>query len=70
MDSASRLSLIFRGGVPGGSASASFRMQNELLDPNTPTYYGRVVRDGGYVILRVLVLLRLQQLAIRIRWGQ
>ena len=50
IDSASRLSLIFRGSMPGGSASASFRMQNELLDPDTPTYYGRVVRDGGYII--------------------
>ncbi len=50
IDSASRLSLIFRGSMPGGSASTSFRMQNELLDPNTPTYYGRVIRDGGYVI--------------------
>lgn len=50
IDSISRLSLLFRGSVPGGSAAASMRIQNERLDPDRPVYYGRVVRDAGYLI--------------------
>lgn len=50
IDSISRLSLIFRGSVPGGSAAVSMRIQNEHLDPSQPVYYGRVVRDAGYLI--------------------
>ena len=50
IDSISRLSLIFRGSVPGGSAAVSMRIQNEHLDPSQPVYYGRVVRDAGYLM--------------------
>ncbi|MFI0433040.1 MAG: hypothetical protein ACH36H_07830 [Candidatus Nanopelagicales bacterium] len=50
IDSISRLSLLFRGSVAGGSAAGSMRIQNEHLDPDRPVYYGRVVRDAGYLI--------------------
>ncbi len=50
IDSISRLSLVFRGSVPGGSAAASMRIQNDKLDPDRAVYYGRVIRDAGYLI--------------------
>jgi hypothetical protein len=50
IDSLNRLSLIFRGSVPGGSAARSYLIQQEHLAPDLPVYYGRVLRDGGWVI--------------------
>ena len=50
IDSLSRLSLVFRGSVAGGSAAVAQRLQDERLDPQRCTYYGRVVRDAGYVV--------------------
>ena len=50
IDSVSRLSLIFRGSVPGGSAAKSYHQQQDYLHPERPTYFGRVIRDGGYLI--------------------
>jgi hypothetical protein len=50
IDTLSRLSLLFRGAVPGGSAVASLALQNAQLDPEQPTYHARVVRDGDWII--------------------
>lgn len=50
IDTLSRLSLLFRGAVPGGSAVASLALQNEHLDPQRPTYHAHVVRDGGWIV--------------------
>ncbi|WP_324499305.1 hypothetical protein [Nocardioides sp.] len=50
VDALSRLSLLLRGAVPGGSATLSRRVQADHLQPERPTYYGRVVHDGGYLV--------------------
>ena len=36
--------------MPGGSAARSFLLQQEHLEPDRPTYYGRVVRDGDWLV--------------------
>jgi len=50
IDALNRLSLLFRGSVPGGSAARSLLLQRDHLAPEQPTYYGRVVRDGHWVV--------------------
>jgi hypothetical protein len=50
VDSLNRLSLVFRGSVPGGSAARSYLLQQVELDPGRPTYHGRVVRDGPWLV--------------------
>jgi hypothetical protein len=50
VDALNRVSLLFRGSVPGGSAARSFLLQRDHLAPDEPTYYGRVVRDGGWIV--------------------
>ncbi len=50
IDALNRVSLLFRGSVPGGSAARSYLLQRDHLAPDEPTYYGRVVRDGDWVI--------------------
>ena len=50
IDALNRVSLLFRGSVPGGSAARSFLLQRDHLAPEEPTYYGRVVRDGGWIV--------------------
>ncbi|MGB3764002.1 MAG: hypothetical protein WA966_12350 [Ornithinimicrobium sp.] len=50
VDALNRLSLLFRGSVPGGSAARSFLIQRDHLEPERPTYYGRVVHDGPWVV--------------------
>ncbi|BDZ42546.1 hypothetical protein GCM10025865_18450 [Paraoerskovia sediminicola] len=50
VDALNRVSLVFRGSVPGGSAAASFLLQRDHLAPDEPTYYGRVVRDGSWIV--------------------
>lgn len=52
VDALNRLSLLFRGSVPGGSAARSFLLQQEHLAPDEPTYYGRVLRDGHWLVLQ------------------
>jgi len=52
VDALNRLSLVFRGSVPGGSAARSFLLQRDYLDPTEPTYYGRVVRDEHWIVLQ------------------
>ncbi|MGH8918062.1 MAG: hypothetical protein ACRD0H_06945, partial [Actinomycetes bacterium] len=44
--------LLLRGRVPGGLAAAAERSYRTHLDPGHHPYYGRVVRDGGYVVLQ------------------
>jgi hypothetical protein len=50
IDALNRVSLVFRGSVPGGSAARSFALQRYHLAPEEPTYYGRVVRDGAWIV--------------------
>jgi len=50
IDALNRLSLVFRGSVPGGSAARSFLLQDQHLSPDRPTSYGRVVRDGQWIV--------------------
>lgn len=52
IDTVSRLSLLVRGAVPGGSALAALDTQNAHLDPERPHYYGRVLRDGDWLVLQ------------------
>lgn len=50
IDALNRVSLLFRGTLPGGSAARSFLFQRDRLAPQEPTYYGRVVTDGQWII--------------------
>jgi hypothetical protein len=50
IDTLSRLSLLLRGAVPGGSAALSLDLQQEYLRPDQPAYHGRVIRDGGWIV--------------------
>ncbi|MEP7332032.1 MAG: hypothetical protein ABI692_08070 [Terracoccus sp.] len=50
IDILSRLSLFVRGTVPGGSAGDSLVAQQQHFAPDRPTYYGRVVRDNGWIV--------------------
>ncbi|RNL81933.1 hypothetical protein [Halostreptopolyspora alba] len=47
-----KISLLVRGAVPGGGAAAAATRYRERVDDGGATYYGRVVRDGGYIILQ------------------
>lgn len=48
IDSVMRLTLLLRGRVPGGFTAASQLAYAET--PARSVYYGRVVRDGGYIV--------------------
>ena len=52
IDAALRASLLLRGKVPAGLAASAETVYRERLDSRRFTYYGRVVRDGGYVCLQ------------------
>ncbi len=52
IDALFRVGLLLRGRVPGGLAAAAEQRYRTLLDPLEHPYYGRVVRDGGYVVLQ------------------
>ena len=54
-DSLFDLSLLVRGSVPGGVAAAADIKYRELLqrDPRR-VYYGRVLREGGWIVLHYL----------------
>ncbi len=47
-----RASLFMRGSVPGGVAAAAANLYERRMDPGNCVYYGRVVREGGYVVLQ------------------
>ena len=52
MDAGLRASLLLRGKVPSGLAAAAESIYRERLETDRFTYYGRVVRDGGYACLQ------------------
>ena len=52
IDAGLRASLLLRGKVPAGWAAAAETTYRERLQSDRFTYYGRVVRDGGYVCLQ------------------
>jgi hypothetical protein len=52
IDAGIRASLLLRGKVPAGLAAAAETMYREQLDAGRFTYYGRVVRYGGYICLQ------------------
>jgi hypothetical protein len=52
LDALFRLGLLLRGRVPGGLAAAAELAYRSHLDPGRLPYYGRVVREGGYVVLQ------------------
>ena len=47
-----RASLFLRGSVPGGVAAAAASLYESRMNPDRCAYYGRVVREGGYVVLQ------------------
>lgn len=55
IDSLFDVSLIVRGTVPGGTAAKADYMFRDIqtADPRR-VYYGRVLRDGGYIILHYI----------------
>ena len=52
IDAVLRLSLLLRGRVPGGTTAAAERKYRASADPDSCPYYGRVVRDRGFVVLQ------------------
>jgi hypothetical protein len=52
LDAGLRASLLLRGKVPAGLAAAAETTYREQLDAARFTYYGRIVRDGGYLCLQ------------------
>lgn len=55
LDSLFALSLVVRGKVPGGTAAAAeIKYQDMLTADSRYVYYGRVIREGGYIILHYL----------------
>ncbi len=52
VEAALRASLLLRGKVAAGLAAAAEIAYREHLEPEGMTYYGRVVRTGGYVCLQ------------------
>lgn len=52
LDALFRIGLLVRGRVPGGLAAAAEQTYRQRLDPRRHPYYGRVVRDGGYVAVQ------------------
>lgn len=52
VDTGARLSLLLRGRTPAGSQAAAAIADRDRPDHGDHPYYGRVVRDGGYVVLQ------------------
>lgn len=52
VDAALRLSLLMRGAVPGGTRAAAHVEYERRPSPDVRPYYGRVCRDGGYLVLQ------------------
>lgn len=52
IDAAARFSLLLRGTVPAGHEAAAEVLHRDRPDADDHPYYGRVVRDGGYVVLQ------------------
>jgi hypothetical protein len=52
VDTLSRVSLLVRGAVPGGSAVTALAIQRDHLEPHGAYYYGRVHRDWPWIVLQ------------------
>jgi hypothetical protein len=52
IDAGSRLSLLARGRTPRGAEAAAALLDRDRPDHGDHPYYGRVVRDGGYMVLQ------------------
>ncbi|MFC5008080.1 hypothetical protein ACFPIJ_60990 [Dactylosporangium cerinum] len=52
VDAALRLSLLVRGTVPGGTRAAAQVRHAARPSPEVHPYYGRVSRDGGYLVMQ------------------
>ncbi|MBV9203824.1 MAG: hypothetical protein JO037_00135 [Actinobacteria bacterium] len=52
IDAVLRLSLLLRGRVPGGTAAAAEQIYRARAAAQACPYYGRVVRDRGFVVLQ------------------
>ncbi|RKS08323.1 hypothetical protein DFP74_4019 [Nocardiopsis sp. Huas11] len=52
LDILMKISLLIRGAVPGGVTFAAVTRYRERVDNGAATYYGRVTREGGYLILQ------------------
>jgi hypothetical protein len=52
VDAGFRASFLWRGRVQAGVAAAAEIAYREQLEPDRFTYYGRVVRTGGYICLQ------------------
>ncbi|WP_106581455.1 hypothetical protein [Murinocardiopsis flavida] len=52
LDVLMKFSLLIRGAVPGGVAGAAATRYRDRLDSGGATYYGRVIREGGYIALQ------------------
>jgi hypothetical protein len=55
LSSAFNISLLLRGIVPGGTTAAA-HLQYEAMQAVSPqyAYYGRVIREGGYIVLHYM----------------
>src|SRR5262249_48934513 len=55
LDTLFDISLLLRGRVPGGtSAAAQVQYAGMNTEERQPVYYGRVIRDGGYIALHYI----------------
>lgn len=55
LDSFFSLSLVLRGTVPGGTTGAAAMQYTQIMSRRPEyVYYGRVIREGGYIILHYL----------------
>ncbi|WP_304455279.1 hypothetical protein [Nocardiopsis sp. YSL2] len=52
LDILMKISLLIRGAVPGGVTFAAVTRYRERVDSGGATYYGRVTREGGYLVLQ------------------
>jgi hypothetical protein len=52
IESLMRLSLVFRGRVPGGTAASAAARYRRSPERSHHPYYGRVTRDAGYLVLQ------------------
>ena len=52
VDAAARVSLLARGRTPRGAQAAAALLDRDRPDHGDHPYYGRVVRDAGYVVLQ------------------
>jgi hypothetical protein len=52
IDAGLRLSLLIRGRVAGGTTATAEQAYRADADPDSCPYYGRVVRDRGFVVLQ------------------